>query len=235
MSKYTTEVRYICEHEAGLEESAGASKVDEVLDASWDKIFTTETPFFNEEYRPVICKKILKHYYTREIGAETVGLWKMWVNRKLEEIMPYYNKLYESATLEYNPLNDVNYERRHTKNNSGTESGSRNGSGTTGGTLASSGLELYSDTPQGGITHLHDQSYLTNATETSRNDTTSGTYSDTETTSGTNSNTEQFIETITGKQGSGTYSKMIMEYRETLLNIDMQVIEEFSDCFLNLW
>lgn len=235
MSKYTTEVRYICEHDAGLDESKGANNVDTILNNSWDKIFTTTCEFFDDEYKPILCKKILKHYYTREIGAETVGLWKMWVNRKLEEVMPYYNQLYNSTLLEFNPLHDLDINTTHTKNNSGTVSGSRTGSGTTANTGSSHSLELYSDTPQGGVTNLQSQAYLTNATDVNRTDGQNGTYSDTETTSGTNADTETYTERVFGKQGSGSYSKLLSEFRETFLNIDMLVVDEFADCFLNLW
>ena len=92
LSKYTTEVRYICETDSGLDESVGFNSVDEVISKSWNKIFTSKVPFFDEDYRKILCCKILKHYYLREICSETVGLWKLWVNTKLEEIMPYYNQ-----------------------------------------------------------------------------------------------------------------------------------------------
>ena len=235
MSKYTTEVRFICETEAGLEESKGANNVDSIINSSWDKIFTTQCTFFDPEYKPILCKKILKHYYTREIGAETVGLWKMWINRKLEEIMPYYNQMYSSTLLEFNPLYDLDINTSHTKTNNGTVSGSRTGSGTNASTDNSHSIELYSDTPQGTVTNLQNMTYLTNATDVNRNDGHNGNYSDTETTSGTNADTENYIERVYGKQGSGTYSKMLQEFRETFVNIDMQVIEEFGDCFMNLW
>ena len=42
MSKYTTEVRFICEQKAGLEESVGFDQIDSVIAKSWDKIFTTQ-------------------------------------------------------------------------------------------------------------------------------------------------------------------------------------------------
>ena len=112
MSKYTTEVRYICEHYAGLTESAGFDDIDDVLDDSWDKIFK-EFPIFDENYRKPLCTKILSHYYTREIGEETVGLWKLRLNNRMNEIMPYYNKLYESELLKFNPLYDVDLTRNH--------------------------------------------------------------------------------------------------------------------------
>ena len=120
MSKYTTEVRFICETKAGLDESKGAGNVDNILTNSWDKIFTTNCTFFDNNYRSVLCKKILKHYYLREIAAETVGVWLLWMNTKLEEIMPYYNQLYESALIEYDPLKDINYQKQHSGTNDGT-------------------------------------------------------------------------------------------------------------------
>ena len=83
MSKYTTEVRYICEQKSELEESKGFTSVDDVINKSWNKIFTTNVNFFDENYKQVICKKILKHYYMREIGCETVGLWMLWMNTRL--------------------------------------------------------------------------------------------------------------------------------------------------------
>ena len=122
MSKYTTEVRFICESKSGLSESKGFGSVDEVLNSSWDKIFTSKVSFFDEEYRGVLCKKILKHYYLREIGCETVGIWLLWMNTKLEEIMPYYNKLYESELIKFNPMYDVDWNRKGNK--TGNESGS---------------------------------------------------------------------------------------------------------------
>ena len=95
LSKYTTEVRYICESFAGLKESEGANYVDAILENSWQKVFNFPFPIFNEDYRPILCKKILKHFYMDEIGEETCGLWQLRLNQKLNEIMPYYNKLYE--------------------------------------------------------------------------------------------------------------------------------------------
>lgn len=61
-------------------------------------------PIFNEAYREILNKKIIDHYYMREIGAETPALFVFYLNRKMQEIMPYYNKLYESELKEYDPL-----------------------------------------------------------------------------------------------------------------------------------
>lgn len=111
MAKYTTQVRTVCEVNAGLDESVGASSVDNVIALSREKIFDFEYPIFDPAYKSVIETKILKTHYTDEIGEETVGLWKLRLNSRLNNIMPYYNQLYQSALLEFDPFNDVNYTK----------------------------------------------------------------------------------------------------------------------------
>lgn len=118
MSKYTTEVRYICETAAGLTESQGYNSIDEIVQAAIPHIFKMdEIPMFTgetQEHRTLLFKKILLHYYTREIGYETVGLWKLKLNQRLMEKMPYYNQLYESELLKFDPLKNVDNTHLHT-------------------------------------------------------------------------------------------------------------------------
>ena len=255
MSKYTTEVRFICESKAGLSESAGCDNVNDIISKSWDKIFTSKAVFFDESYRAILCQKILKHYYLREIGSETVGIWKLWLNTRLEEIMPFYNQLYKSALIEFNPLYDVDLKRTHnrkidsSKQDTGTSqsvsSGEINASGTSSGSSNNTKKDLYSDTPQGAITGLENENYLTNArkvtdtgstsNENSSTGTNKTTVNDDTSNTGTANSLEDYVENVIGKQGSESYSSMLLKFRETFLNIDMQVIEEFSDLFMGLW
>lgn len=97
MSKFTTELRYICEQLAGLDESVGLSKIDEVIDKALPKLFDFDYPIFQEEYRRILERKIVEHYYTREIGHETVGRWQLALRAKMREIMPFYNEMYKKA------------------------------------------------------------------------------------------------------------------------------------------
>lgn len=107
MSQYTTEVRFICESYAGMSESQGYLGIDDILTKAAPLIFSFDFPIFDEKYRLILEKKILKHYYTREIGLETAGLWKLKLDTRMNEIMPYYNKLYESELFDFNPLHDI--------------------------------------------------------------------------------------------------------------------------------
>lgn len=247
MSKYTTEVRFICEERSGVDDSVGFTQIDDILDKSWDKIFTSNVAFFDEDYKPVLCKKILKHYYTREICAETVGLWQLWLNTRLEEIMPYYNELYKSAQLEFKPFDDVNYTRTSNRKNTENENSTRNGTNnrtvnnSASGSSNADSIDKYSDTPQGSIANLSNDTYLTNARivsdENSFNNKNNGTDNLTvnETNKRDKNGNENYFEKIMGKQGSKNYSEMLLDFRRTFLNIDLQVINEFSDLFFGLW
>lgn len=279
MSKYTVELRYICETAAGLEESVGDNDVENVIQQALPNIFNFSFPIFDETYRNVLETKILRHYYTREIAFETVGLWKLKLRTKLNEIMPYFNKLYQSELFDFNPLYDVDLTRTHVKDSNGTRDRTGNtdiekssstdsmsntsinntNNSTDDGTInrTTSNTDKYSDTPQGAITDLASDRYLTNARMISEteNTATHGTNETTQTgntesagntevSDNTNSSssenvnitdTEEFLEHVSGKQGSGSYSDMILKYRETFLNIDLQVIESLEDLFFQLW
>ena len=310
MSKFTTEVRYICEVEAGLSESKGFNDVDDIVEEARGNIFK-EFPIFDEEYRPTLECNILRHYYTREIGFETVGLWKLHLNNRMNEIMPKYNKLYESARLNFDPLSDTDLRtekqgsndksgvnvsqgensrsdtRQYSNESSSTDTRNRVSSNTTeneniaNSDISNTGssqetksqMDKYSETPQGGITGLQDGTYLTNAriidgtdesvqqnaqssvskgkgsvtedgsenvneagsrnSNGNENGEVSG--SDRRTDSNVVNTVEQYLEHVSGKRGSQSYAKMILEYRETFLNIDRMIIDELSDLFFGLW
>lgn len=252
MSKYTTEVRFICEQCAGLAESVGYDAIDDVLDKARGKIFDFDFPIFDESYRATLENKILKHYYTREIGAESVGLWKHWLCTKMNEIMPYYNQLYASAVLEFNPFYDVdlttNYQRVNNGNRDTTDSYNENSSSTTGTDYGEARKndhwDYYSNTPEGSLTGLATNTYLTDARHVTDDTTGTTTSTDSETTGARISsdtknevirNTEDYLHHVVGKNGGVSYSKLLKEYRETFLNIDMMIIKDLRDLFMNIW
>lgn len=114
MSKYTTEVRNIVETYAGRNERGEYPDVDSCIDLAIPQIFdVANIPVYVPEHKTLLFHKILLHYYQREIAFETTGLWKLKLNAKMKEIMPYYNQLYASELLEYDPLQNVNNWHEH--------------------------------------------------------------------------------------------------------------------------
>lgn len=236
VSKYTTQVRFICETIANLTESTGFNDVETVLDKSWSKIFS-DFPIFDEKYRADLCKKILRHYYTREICCETVGRWKLFLSDKMKNIMPYYNQLYQSELLKIQPL--VSVDRSVTHEGKASETKTTNRSGTNSSSSRTDGStdtwNYYSDTPQGGINGLDTIDYLTNATHNVGNDSTNSTLSgsNTDNETGTGNSSDNYVDKILGYEGN--QSEMLLKFRETFLNIDMMVIGELKDLFFTLW
>ena len=240
MSIYTTEVRYICETMAGYDVSQGFSKIDEILDKAVPRVFDFEWPIFDEEYRVPLEKKILRYFYTREIGCETYGLWKLMLQNKLCEIMPYYNQLYKSELLMagVNPLTDVDYTKSGNRTDEGadTRTTEREGTDNTETTATSkdvkkgetSGrdstsvygnqthIKKYSDTPQGTLTGVENGTYLTEAEFNTDSDDTNTTI----TTSGTENVTDQVDSsgsvknTTTGNENSKGTTNNTAEYLE---------------------
>ena len=248
MSKYTTEVRFICEQYANLSESQGYSNVEEIIQKALPKIFDFSFPIFDENYRNVLCTKIIKHYYTREIGCETVGLWKLWLNVKMNEVMPYYNQLYKSELLEFNPLytknvtnshkneygsnaeenesiNDTTTETRKTEvngNTSSTNTTETTGSGTSDSSVTE--WDLFNDTPQGSVVNISDNTYLTNATKNTNE--TTGNSSTKNNSSGSGSVTNAETNNTSGNttyghiRGNSNQLKSTEEYTEEVLGYD---------------
>ena len=51
-----------------------------------------------------------------------------------------------------------------------------------------------------------------------------------------NSNSlDDYLEHVKGKQSSASYASLLKEYRETFLNIDLQVINDLNTLFMLLW
>lgn len=231
MSSYTTQIRYICESLAGYEHGKGYMSIDDVIDKSWDKIFPPSFVTFTPEYRPVLAKKILKHYYTREIGSETFGLFQLRLDAKLSVIMPYYNKLYKAFDKDYDILSDTDVTIDHNRKNKGDSGSTSTGSNTNEN--SGQAINRHSNTPQGGLDGIKSDRYLSSAdiTDTTDNSTGSNNLK-----SNSNFNTtEDYVQHITGKRGGMTYAYMVNEYAEKLKNIDRMVISELSDLFMQVW
>ena len=198
MSKYTTELRFICESEAGLTESKGFNSIQSILEESAPKIFNFDFPIFDENYRLPLEIKILRYYYTREICEETVGLWKLRLQNKLNLIMPYYNKLYESELYNFNPLYDTDLTTDYEKENERTEEKE----------------DVYTET--GSATTNYNETDVTD-TDTTNN----GTYSET-----INTTENKDIDRDTTSNGTDTTTEKITNADGKTSNTDVHFLDE---------
>lgn len=263
MSVYTTQLRFICESLAGRQDSTGYSNVNEIVQIAAPKIFNFEFPIFDENYRSVIETKILKHYYTREISEESFGLWQLRLDTKINEIFPYYNKLYETEKLKFNPLYNTELVKGYYKGTDGNQKlhefvqddsiqkrqNQKNANGQESITREKTNWDLFQDTPQNSLNGVNNLEFLTEARKITDEDHDTNNKKESHTITDNNTNnqivnrnntlsldsTENYVEKICGKQAGESFSKLIVEYRNSLINIDLMVIDELKDLFFNLY
>lgn len=175
----------------------------------------TSYPIFDESYRETLNNNILYYYYEDEIGVETPELFKIYLNRTLDRIMPYYNNLYKEQLkmLDKGLLNNVNYEEKSTRDIKSSSNSTNKGKG------------LYQDTPQGAIdmTEFENQHYATNLTMNKNDDSQEG------------SSIDEYVRTIVGNNGNRYPIELLSDIKNNLMNIDNLIIQELEDLFMGIF
>lgn len=238
MSKYTTELRFICETCADLTESEGQSKISEIIALARPKIFDFNYPIFDQNYKEELETKIIRHFYLREIAFETVGIWKLKLEDKMNIIMPYFNKLYDSELIKYNPLLEVDYTKTGSNENNGSNNRTENRTNNQSNTSNRTNYNMFADTPQMQIVDIPtnaNNATLTNLTKDIDNDTNTLNITEQGTDNTTLHNKTDYVERIIGKVSTSSYMKLIQELRDTFLNIDSMIIESLDDLFMRIW
>ena len=177
-----------------------------------------------------LAKKIVNHYYMREIGQETIGLFIHYAKVTMNELMEEYLPLIYSASINYDPLINVDYTESFTRNTNVDNTGRS----VSNSTNSSSSLGVNSDTPQGQISKsaILGGSY---AASTSATETDAQIDNTTNTVSGSESE-EEYTKRVIGNSGvSATAQKMIEQYRNNIRAIDREIIEKLEPLFMGLY
>ena len=216
MSKYTIELRKVCD-----------LYTREVVE-SWFKDYNLSYYLKPDEITSIeeaglwskdrLATKIVDHYFMREIGLETPALFKHYAKVLMQEIMERKLPLIYSISINYDPLVNVDYTEsfERTIENEGTTSNN------------ASGLSVSSDTPQGQIVKANilagAYASATGASETESSSEDS------------NSTDENYTKHVKGNSGvSATAQKMIQQYRENIVAVDEEIINELNKLFIGLY
>ena len=223
MSKYTIELRKIIEYEGRdtvenyfkdycIYNYLRQNEVESILNANiWSK--------------DRLASKIVDHYFMREIGYETIGLFKHYAKVYMQEIMERYLPLIFSNSIEYNILNNADYEEQFSRNIKG------NGESESSSTNDASEFSVNSDTPQGNINKesILSGDYATNTMASETNSTIN------DSSRNLNNTDETYTKKIKGTTGSTSPQKMIQLYRKNIIAIDEQIIKELDKLFMGLY
>lgn len=231
MSRNTSELRYIIEsgYDLGLK----------------------DYPIFEENYREGLNNKILEHFKMREIGFETVALFKYMLNRKMNEIMPLYNQRYisEVSRVGIKPTDNVDMTETITRTVTNEGTSITDGTNTINGSTSltdsnnADNLNIESDTPQSALTdaqiRANNYASKTNRNVVDEDKSTTTTVNNTDNIDNTvttnNTQTETFSHHTTGSSAGYTFAQNIEQWRHIMLNVDMEICEELEELFYQLW
>jgi hypothetical protein len=220
MSRYTVELRDIVENTS--REEVESFFTDYRLE---DYLTEQEIAVINERgtwSKERLAQKIVDHYYVREIGVETVGLFKLKAKVAMQEIMEEKLPLIYSAAIKYDPLVNVDYTEEYDSASSSNSTGKSKGT--------SSGLNVNSDTPQGQInkTSILQGAYAS-STGASESEATNEDVS-------SNNGSQTYSKRVKGNSGvSATAQKMVQQYRENIIMIDRDIIKDLSSLFMGIY
>ena len=220
MSKYTTELRFVCATYSRpiVEEWFKDYELSDYLTPQ--QIETIENAGIWTKGK--LAKKIVDHYYMREIGLETPALFRHYAKVYMQEIMERKLPLIYSNSIQYDPLVNVDYTESFERSSSGSASSSSVNNG--------SGLAVNSDTPQG---QINKQDILNGqyATSTGASESTSSINDNSNT-----SNAENYLKRVKGNSGvSATAQKMVYQFRENIIAIDEDIIKELDKLFMGIY
>lgn len=176
--------------------------------------------------RKELNDKILNFYRFREIGQETFGRWLFELETALNEIMPKYNQLFYSADQDFNPIYNVDYKKTIMgEQNANTNSTSTGNDSSTNEEFTKS---VNAKTPQDLLnisnTGIDTVNYADDASWGKASGSTTGTNTTTGNTSSNGSNST--IETTKGNFGVTSAQDLIIKYRDTIINIEQQIIND---------
>lgn len=183
--------------------------------------------WWTETDRDALNAKIIRRYYTREIGMETISMFEFAVKRRMHEVMPLYCQVYDSTRIEFDPL--ATFDLSTVRDDTAREQVNRTSTSANDATTTSGSRAINSDFPQTML--AGDEDYATAGADSNANAETRSTGNGADTSNGTTdaSGTSR----TTGYQGSA--ADLLLKYRATILNVDMLVLDALSDCFMRVW
>lgn len=244
------QLRSIIEHYSQYEPSL---TLKEKIEKGRVKLFDFDYPIFDEDYRKTLETHFIRKFYMAEIGHETEGLFKFYLENYMLIHMPYWNQMFKSELIEFNPMINTDYtvetsrdsntaqnDNRDTIQNTSTDS-TRDSSGNSADDNFSRNVN--SDNPDGrlalttqegkGVIEYANginEDYQKNSNTASSNESVnaSGNSTQNDVLSSKKDELENYFERKVGNIGVQTSAYMLNEFRTTFLRIENEMFKEMQ-------
>ena len=220
------------------------------------KLFDFDYAFDDKTFKAQLEQQIIDYYYDYEIGQETPDMFKRKFKARWNRIISYYNKMYNTTLLTYNPLTnekltEVLDQLAASSNTQATDMATASTGKvtndqtntteqhTSNATTDNSTVSDYPQQPIAGGSYASGASSSSTSSDgtndvtlnidSEQNSTDNTTNRGTVTNNGT-VNTD-YTKTIEGITGS-TYPDLITKHRDAILRISDMIIHEMKPCFI---
>lgn len=192
-------------------------------------------------FRNALNKKIIAHYRFNEICCIPPDRFKHFLNTTMNEIMPVKNLLYDALAENWKFYTGGKLQEDIEHADDNKRELAKSGVDTVGNISSSNGyvLNVASDTPGAMLNIETDITNNTYANTANKNKST-GSSTSTDTTTYNSKDTDTYTgtgnrhRTVTGLNGK-SYAELFKEYQDSLRNIDMEVIQALSGCFMSVF
>jgi hypothetical protein len=207
-----------------------------LLDKTNFKLFDFDYAFDDQNFKPQLEQSIIDFYYDYEIGFETPDMFKRKFKARFLRNIDYYNKLYNTTLLSYNPLTNQKLTEvldQLATSSSRTDNTANSTVNTTDNSHTFADIDNkisdYPQQPLAGGDYLAGQNNETNDTTVD----STGKVTNDMTGNVVESSTDNtdYTKTIEGVTGI-TYPELIQKHRDALLQINNMVIEYMKPCFI---
>lgn len=236
MSNYTIQLRKCCDlyGRDTVESWFSSYNLEDFLTENQINIIQKAGLFTKEK----LAKRIVDHFFMREIGYETTGLFRQQILVKMEEIMEEYLPIIYTASEEYDIFSDVDYTETYKMTGNDKSTATGGGTNTSNSTSNNNSLSILNDTPQG-ATKIEDTKSGKYASQINYNDSQISDNTSQTTSSNSNQNidrSENYEKHVQGNSGISTTSqRMILEYRKTIRAITKEIINLLEPEFISLF
>ena len=167
-----------------------------------------------------LAQRIMNHFYTRELGTDAIGQFILFAKDKMDELMETYAPIIYSASIKFNPIENVNMTETYTGNVDSRSDSTSNSKG--------SGLNVESDTPQGQINKSDILAgKFASSTGASENENEIKDISQ-------NATNQDWTRKSQGNSGQ-LVSRMLNDYRKIIRSINTEIVYELEPLFMGIY
>lgn len=177
--------------------------------------------------REALNTKIKNHFMYQEIGMESVDQFRFRLRNRMHEMMPVYNRLFETIALEYDPFKTISLVTKSTGISEQTSTGESNSESNSN--IDAKAKNVASAFPQ--VMLGGNKDYATSGADSNSETDTFGSSSEDSSASNTASSDNE--SETSGYQG--VPAQLIQAERAAIINVEMLIIAELDPLFMMVW